>query len=61
MVEVDVVTVTAYQCTFCKGLFPDRDSAFEHLDTCKIRNAVAVADKNYVETDFGNMIMKEAI
>lgn len=58
MVEVDVVTVTAYQCTFCNGLFPDRDSAFEHLDTCKIRNAVG---KNYVETDFGNMILKEAV
>lgn len=59
MVEVDVVTVTAYQCTHCKGLFPDRDAAFVHLDTCKIRNAVA--GKNYVETDFGNMILKEAV
>ncbi len=57
MVEVDVVTVTAYQCTYCKGLFLDRDSAFVHLDRCDARNALA--GTNYIEKDFGNMILKE--
>lgn len=54
---VDVVKVTAYQCTHCKGLFPDRDSAFVHLNRCDARrNALA---GNYAEKDFGNMILKE--
>jgi len=59
MVEVDVITVTAYQCVHCKALFLDRGSAFIHLDTCDACNALA--GTNYIEKDFGNMILKEAV
>ena len=59
MIQVDIVTVTAYQCMHCKALFPDRDSSFEHLDTCKVRNALG--SKDYFEKDFGNMILKEGV
>jgi len=38
-VGVDVITVTAYKCMHCGDLFPDRDSAFEHLDKCPAWNA----------------------
>jgi len=51
-VDVDVVAITAYQCVHCKALFSSRDEAFEHLDTC---------GTNYIEKDFGNMILKEAV
>lgn len=54
-VVVDVITVTAYKCTHCGDLFPDRDAAFEHLDRCPARA------KSYLETDFGNMILKEVV
>lgn len=57
MLDVDVITITAYQCVHCKAHFMDRDSALEHLDTCEIRNALA--GKTYLEKDFGNMILKE--
>ncbi len=52
--DVDVVTVTAYKCLHCSDLFQDLDSALQHLDTCPARPA-----NNYLETDFGNMILKE--
>lgn len=53
-VEVDVITVTAYKCVHCEELFQYRDSALEHLDKCPARPA-----KSYLETEFGNMILKE--
>lgn len=56
-VDVDVVTVTAYKCVHCNELFPGRDSAFEHLDTCPARPA-----KSYIgDMTFGNMILKEGV
>ena len=56
-VEVDVITVTAYKCVHCRGVFSDSDSAFEHLDTCPSRPA-----KSYIgDMTFGNMILKEGV
>lgn len=55
-IDVDVITVTAYKCTHCGDLFPDRDAVFEHLDRCPAWPAT----KSYIENvDFGNMILKE--
>ena len=55
---VDVITVAAYKCTHCKAIFPDRDSALEHLDGCDARRN-ALGSTDYIEKDFGNMILKE--
>jgi len=56
MMDVDVITVTAYKCLHCSDLFPDLDSALQHLDTCPARPA-----KSYIgDMTFGNMILKEA-
>jgi len=56
-VEVDVVSVTAYKCVHCEGLFQDMSSALEHLDKCPARPAESYLDNS----SFGNMILKEAV
>ncbi len=54
---VDIITVTAYKCVHCEGLFHKLDAALSHLDTCKARPTT----NSYLETDFGNMILKEQV
>jgi hypothetical protein len=58
-IDVDVITVTAYKCVHCGALFADRDLSFEHLDKCMAR---ATKKGTYLEdTEFGNMVLNEAI
>ncbi len=53
---VDVLTVTAYKCVHCDELFHKLDLALSHQDTCKARPT-----NSYLETDFGNMVLKEGV
>lgn len=60
MVEIDVITVVAYKCVHCEGLFLELDLALSHVDKCPSAHAAYYKKTGvYLETDFGNMILKE--